>query len=237
MHPKDRGVTRGRFLRGAGSLAAVAGAGGLLAACENTTEPVGNAAGGATSPLVVPKPLGPGGLPLPRTDNSVTWAIPDDNQPIADGTGARGRGAARLQLRRLPRPGHAQEVRDELNGKRRGRDLQLGRRGDREARVRRGDVRRHPRPLRRPHRQPDRAAAPAAAQPRVPAEPRRTSGPSCRTRSTTGAAATPCPTSCGATASAGATTRSTRTSPALDVPWDIFWQSAAYKGKVGMLDD
>ena len=57
----------------------------LLAACENTTDPVGNAATGSSSPLVVPKPLGPGGLPLPRTDNSVTWAILDDNQPIPDG--------------------------------------------------------------------------------------------------------------------------------------------------------
>jgi spermidine/putrescine transport system substrate-binding protein len=85
MHPKDRGVTRGRFLRGAGSLAAGAGAGGLLAAGENTTQPVGSAPTGATSPLVVPKPLGPGGLPLPRTDNSVTWAILDDNQAVADG--------------------------------------------------------------------------------------------------------------------------------------------------------
>ena len=31
------------------------------------------------------KPLGPGGLPLPRPDNSVTWAITDGNKPIADG--------------------------------------------------------------------------------------------------------------------------------------------------------
>ena len=112
MHPKDRGVTRGRFLRGAGSLAAVAGAGGLLAACENTTEPVGNAAAGSTSPLVVPKPLGPGGLPLPRTDNSVTWALLDDNQPVADGKEPEGGALARLQLRRLRRPGHAEEVRE-----------------------------------------------------------------------------------------------------------------------------
>ena len=38
-----------------------------------------------SSNLVVPKPTGPGGLPLPRPDNSVTWAITADNQPIADG--------------------------------------------------------------------------------------------------------------------------------------------------------
>ena len=33
----------------------------------------------------MPKPTGPDGLPLPRTDNSVTWAITDDNPPIEDG--------------------------------------------------------------------------------------------------------------------------------------------------------
>ena len=66
------------------------GGGRWLAACENTTdadrrgcEPGGD--GGSGSPLVEPKPVGPGGLPLPRTDNSVTWAIVDDNPPIADG--------------------------------------------------------------------------------------------------------------------------------------------------------
>ena len=35
--------------------------------------------------LVVQKPTGPAGLPLPRTDNSVTWAITDENKPIKDG--------------------------------------------------------------------------------------------------------------------------------------------------------
>ena len=39
------------------------------------------------------------------------------------------------------------------------------------------------------------------------------------------------------TGSAGATTRSRRTSRAMDVPWDIFWQSQPYNGKVGLLDD
>ena len=40
---------------------------------------------GASAELVVPKPTGPGGLPLPRTDNSVTWAITDENKPVKDG--------------------------------------------------------------------------------------------------------------------------------------------------------
>ena len=88
-HPKDRsGLTRGQLFRGAATAAAGVGVAGFLAGCENTTTPVGldceNGSGG-TSPLVVPKPVGPAGLPLPRTDNSVTWAIPDDNQPIAAG--------------------------------------------------------------------------------------------------------------------------------------------------------
>jgi spermidine/putrescine transport system substrate-binding protein len=90
-HPKDRsGLTRGQLLRGAAAAAAGVGVVGGLAACENTTEPIavgcepGAEGGEAGSPLVVPKPVGPGGLPLPRTDNSVTWAIVEDNQPIAD---------------------------------------------------------------------------------------------------------------------------------------------------------
>ena len=93
-HPKDRrGLTRRRLLRNAAGSAIGAGAAGLLAGCENTTTPIGagDAAGEvskAAAELVVPKPLGPAGLPLPRPDNSVTWAITDDNKPIADGVKA-----------------------------------------------------------------------------------------------------------------------------------------------------
>jgi len=88
-HPKDQsGISRRQLI--GGSLGAVAGLGvaGAIAGCENTTTPIGaGAAGpaGAAAKLVVPKPTGPGGLPLPRTDNSVTWAITDDNKPIPDG--------------------------------------------------------------------------------------------------------------------------------------------------------
>jgi spermidine/putrescine transport system substrate-binding protein len=85
-HPKDRpGVTRRQLLHGAAGGVVAVGAGGLLAGCQNTTTPIGACEGGGLSPLVEPKPTGPGGLPLPRPDNSVTWAITDDNQPIADG--------------------------------------------------------------------------------------------------------------------------------------------------------
>ena len=88
-HPKDRpGVTRRQLLHGAAGVAAGVGGVGLLAGCQNTTTPIGVCADGESgdaSNLVEAKPRGPGGLPLPRTDNSVTWAITDDNPPIDDG--------------------------------------------------------------------------------------------------------------------------------------------------------
>jgi spermidine/putrescine transport system substrate-binding protein len=88
-HPKDRSeLTRRQLLRGAAGAAVGIGAGGLLSGCENTTTPVGASGGGPAGKagqLVVEKPLGPGGLPLPRPDNAVTWAITDSNQPISEG--------------------------------------------------------------------------------------------------------------------------------------------------------
>jgi spermidine/putrescine transport system substrate-binding protein len=84
-HPKDRpGLTRRQLLHGAAGTAVGVGAVGVLAGCQNTTTPIGVCDDGG-SDLVVSKPTGPGGLPLPRPDNSVTWAITADNQPIADG--------------------------------------------------------------------------------------------------------------------------------------------------------
>jgi len=88
-HPKDRsGLTRRQVLgRAVGGAFALGGA-GFLAGCENTTEPIGASGGGLSGPaakLVVQKPVGPGGLPLPRPDNAVTWAITSDNPPIKDG--------------------------------------------------------------------------------------------------------------------------------------------------------
>ncbi len=91
-HPKDRsGITRRQLARGAAGAVAGVGVAAGLAACENTTTPVGADSGGPTgaaADLVVQKPTGPAGLPLPRTDNSVTWAITDENKPIKDGRGA-----------------------------------------------------------------------------------------------------------------------------------------------------
>jgi spermidine/putrescine transport system substrate-binding protein len=91
-HPKDRsGITRRQLARGAAGAVAGVGVAAGLAACENTTTPVGADAGGPTgaaADLVVQKPTGPAGLPLPRTDNSVTWAVTDENKPIKDGLGS-----------------------------------------------------------------------------------------------------------------------------------------------------
>src|SRR3954464_7420445 len=83
-------MNRRQLLRRSAVAAVGLSAAGALAGCENTTTPIGaeDAAGDASSAaakLVVAKPLGPAGLPLPRPDNAVTWAITDDNKPIADG--------------------------------------------------------------------------------------------------------------------------------------------------------
>src|SRR3954471_1521450 len=83
-------MSRRQLLRRSAVAAGGLTAAGALAGCENTTTPIGaaDAAGAVSSAateLVVAKPLGPAGLPLPRPDNSVTWAITADNKPIADG--------------------------------------------------------------------------------------------------------------------------------------------------------
>jgi spermidine/putrescine transport system substrate-binding protein len=88
-HPKDRpGISRRQLIQRSAGAAAGLSVAGLVAGCENTTTPIGaEAAGpsGAAADLVVAKPTGPGGLPLPRIDNSVTWAITEENKPIRDG--------------------------------------------------------------------------------------------------------------------------------------------------------
>src|SRR5215468_11141620 len=85
-HPKDgHALTRRRLLQGAAGVTLGAGALGALTGCENTTTPTGTGAGPVQSRFVEAKPIGPGGLPLPRPDNAVTWAITADNKPILDG--------------------------------------------------------------------------------------------------------------------------------------------------------
>src|SRR5256885_2847032 len=81
-HPKDRtGLTRRQLLHGAAGTVVGAGALGVLAGCENTTTPLGGGTG-ESNKFVVSKPTGPAGLPLPRPDNSVTWAITADNPVV-----------------------------------------------------------------------------------------------------------------------------------------------------------
>jgi spermidine/putrescine transport system substrate-binding protein len=82
-------LSRRRLLQGAAGGALGVGALGALAGWQNTTTPLGACEGGG-SDLVVSKPTGPGALPLPRPDNSVTWAITDDNQPIGEGVANEG---------------------------------------------------------------------------------------------------------------------------------------------------
>src|SRR3954453_10649830 len=93
-HPKDGRVSRRGLLQGAAGLALGTGAAGALSGCANTTTPIGacetGGPTGANASLVEAKPTGPGGLPLPRPDNSVTWAITDDNKPVADGQKTEG---------------------------------------------------------------------------------------------------------------------------------------------------
>ena len=131
-HPKDRsGNSRRQFARGAAGAVAGAGIVAGLAACENTTTPVGADTGGPTNRprrrgLVVQKPTGPAGLPLPRPDNAVTWAVTDDNKPAGEGQQPRARPAAPLQLRRLRRPRHDQEVPEAVLYEGRDHHLQLG---------------------------------------------------------------------------------------------------------------
>ena len=75
-------------MRGALGAGAAVGVAGVAAGCANTTTAIGEGTGGVNADvarLVVQKPTGPLGLPLPRTDNSVTWAITDDNPQIKEG--------------------------------------------------------------------------------------------------------------------------------------------------------
>src|SRR4051794_742592 len=78
-HPKERPNSLSRrtlLLRGAGAAAAFYGAGGVLAACGNTTGVPGSTGTGGGL-------VGPGGLPLARPDKRVT--LPRWEDPIESG--------------------------------------------------------------------------------------------------------------------------------------------------------
>ena len=63
------------------------GVAGVTAGCQNTTtrSAPAKAAGGRRAQARRPAADRTDGLPLPRPDYSVTWAITDDNPPIKDG--------------------------------------------------------------------------------------------------------------------------------------------------------
>ena len=79
FHPKERrGHTRRDLLARAGGTAlGLSGAASLLAACADSTTPTGSTTGAGG------EPVGPGGLPLARPDRRVT--MPRWEQPIASG--------------------------------------------------------------------------------------------------------------------------------------------------------
>jgi spermidine/putrescine transport system substrate-binding protein len=79
MHPRERPTTRRQFLIRAGVVVGtLSGADALLSACGSTanTAATTNASGAL---------MGPGGIPLARRDNPVTLPIYSDNEPIAAG--------------------------------------------------------------------------------------------------------------------------------------------------------
>src|SRR6476659_8123386 len=86
LHPKERGATRRDFLiRSGGAALGLSGAVSLLAACSNSTTSGGAATGSHG------QPVGPGGLPLARPDRRVTlprWEDPIESglQPETGGT-------------------------------------------------------------------------------------------------------------------------------------------------------
>jgi spermidine/putrescine transport system substrate-binding protein len=78
-HPKERpgGLSRREFLVGAaGAASALSGAGGLLSACSSSTTPEETTGSKG-------EPVGPGGLPLARPDRRVTLPLWED--PIESG--------------------------------------------------------------------------------------------------------------------------------------------------------
>ena len=179
LHPKERrGHTRRDLLARAGGAAlGLSSAGSLLAACSNSTTP-----GGGTS-VAGQAPTGPGGLPLARPDKRVT--LPRWEDPIASGLQPETGGT--FTIFNYPDYMYTEAVQGVLHEVQRDPAVHAVRQhrlGDPAARVRVGDGRRdgddagQPRPGRR--RQADQAD-----QPRLHPQPGRTSGRSCRARSTT----------------------------------------------------
>ena len=219
MHPREHRLTRRNLMRGALGAGAAMGVAGATAGCAEHDDRDRLGRGRRAPPpcakLVVPQ-AHRAGRPAAAAPRLQRHLGDHRRQPADQGRPeARGRHAPGLQLRRLHLARPRQEVREAVRLQGQDRDLQLRRRGDREALVGQRRLRRRDRPERQQHGDADRAAADDAAQRTTTCRTsRRTSGRRCRIRSTTAARATRSPTSCGRTASAGATTRSARTSPA-----------------------
>jgi spermidine/putrescine transport system substrate-binding protein len=80
LHPRERPTNRRQFLLRAGlTIGALSGADALLAACGGSAN---STVQGGTSTGAL---MGPGGIPLARRDNPVTLPLYGDNQPIASG--------------------------------------------------------------------------------------------------------------------------------------------------------
>jgi len=80
MHPRERPTTRRQFLLRAGlTIGALSGADALLSACGGSAN---SAINGGTSTGSL---MGPGGIPLARRDHPVTLPLYSDNEPIASG--------------------------------------------------------------------------------------------------------------------------------------------------------
>ena len=149
MHPHEHRLTRRNLMRGALGVGAAAGVAGVAAGCANTTTEIGGGEGAgnaAVNRFVVAKPTGPLGLPLPRTDNSVAWAITEDNPPIKDGLKPEGGTLKIFNYADYIGPGWSRASRSSSTVSVQDRDVQLLRRGDREALLRRGRLRRAHRP-------------------------------------------------------------------------------------------
>ncbi len=176
----------------------------------------------------MPKPVGPGGLPLPRPDNAVTWAITDDNQPIADGVKDEG---GPLQIFNYadyidPAPGQAVREAHRTQGAR-SRPTTRPTRRSRSSSSGDGRVRRDHGPLGVVDPQPDRAAAASSrSTTRTCRTSRRTSGRRCRIRSTTAARRYTVPYVVWSDGIGYRNDKIDEDIPELDVPYDIFWESA-----------
>ena len=238
-HPKDhKGISRRGLLKGAAGGALGIGALGVLAGCENTTTPIGACEGDGSSNLVVPKPTGPGGLPLPRPDNAVTWAITSDNEPIADGVADEERPARDLQLRRLPRSRPRQDVRE----------------ADRHARSRSRPTTRPTRRSRSSRRAPSASTSiiglSASSIVSLIAQQllqplnhsylgnfEKNIWPELQDPFYDRGSRYTVPYVVWSDGIGWRNDKIDATSRGMDVPWDIFWESAPYKGKVAVLDD